>query len=162
MCAEQQRNLKKFEKRSSKNRALCSTFECVYPVDKQEILNNPVLLTGISGDTEMFFKMYLCASHSYEDQKCPSNCICFSATRSKANVLHFAAAYGNADFISTLLFPEESMLVDRSLSDHYKIMLERWLNSAISANGSFMFPFDVAVYYSMLTLLSYFSVCLLR
>ncbi|KAJ1357410.1 hypothetical protein KIN20_015551, partial [Parelaphostrongylus tenuis] len=123
-------------------------FECVYTVDQEDLVSKPVLLTAISNDVEKFYeicRMTVCLESS---GRCSSSCVCFSASRFGANVLHLAASHGNAEFIKAVLFPGEALPNERTFRHHYEIMLERWISGALSGGGAPMFPFDVAVYYN--------------
>ncbi|VDM74787.1 unnamed protein product [Strongylus vulgaris] len=149
--AEIERNAVKLERRS----VGCTTtiFECVYPVSAEVMSNNKVLLTGVCGDADAFFKLYLQNVHIKQRKQCYKNCICLSVSYLDPNVLHFAAAYGNAQFIKKVLFPEDSLPEDQPLRDHYKAkiyhylvvefvddinsiqtMIDGWLCAAISAD----------------------------
>ncbi|CAJ0602378.1 unnamed protein product [Cylicocyclus nassatus] len=144
--AEDARNAVKLERRSIG----CTTtlFECVYPVSTESMTSNKVLLTGVTGDAAAFFKLYLQNVHIRQGKQCYHDCICYSVSYRQPNVLHFAAAYGNAEFIKKVMFPEDALPHDQAIREHYKTMIEGWLLGAIEQGGTKMYPFDVAVFYN--------------
>ncbi|KAK5973032.1 hypothetical protein GCK32_006983 [Trichostrongylus colubriformis] len=148
-CEEKHRNSRKFDKRNLKQQKEGGDeFECLYPVPTEDMRNNPLLLTGVSGNIGMFFKLIAEKTHLIDDQTCHQDCICYSSTpTTKANVLHFAAAHGNAEFITSVLYPEPQRFANQQIRDHYNRMVARWLKSMISPSFSRLSPFDMAVFY---------------
>ncbi|KAK6060470.1 ankyrin repeat protein [Cooperia oncophora] len=123
-------------------------FECLYPVAAEDLKNNPLLLTGITANTGAFFKLVTENTRIIDDNSCYPNCICYSTSpTTRANVLHFAAAYGNAEFIKSVLYPEQDRFPNQQIREHYNGMISRWLRALIAPSCSRMSPFDMAVFY---------------
>ncbi|VDL75674.1 unnamed protein product [Nippostrongylus brasiliensis] len=72
--AEKERNSRKFFRRNAR---LMSdggdAFECVYPVAKTDVLDQPLLLAGISGNAKLFFKLVLEKTHFITKVLSPGN-----------------------------------------------------------------------------------------
>ncbi|RCN46236.1 ankyrin repeat protein, partial [Ancylostoma caninum] len=130
-----------------RNIGFTANFECVYPASKENMLSNRLLLTGIAGDANAFFQFYFKGVHMKDDTNCYDDCICLSVSPREPNVLHFAAAHGNAQFIKKILFPEKALPDDPVVRNHYANMMFCWSCSAIECSGTKMYPFDVAVFY---------------
>ncbi|KAK6746546.1 hypothetical protein RB195_000054 [Necator americanus] len=141
---EEERNLRKLERR---NTSCTPSFDCVYPVSKEIMMNNKLLLTGITGDADLFFSLYFKGVHMKDEHQCYPDCICVSVSYRQANVMHFAAAHGNAEFIKKVLFPGKTLPDDSIIRDHYRTTIYGWVCSAIEGMGTQMYPFDVAVLY---------------
>ncbi|VDO86955.1 unnamed protein product [Haemonchus placei] len=118
---ENQRNLRKFDKRNTKfTKGGGDKFECLYPVATEDMLSNPILLTGVSGNVGMFFKLVVQKTHMIDEESCYQDCICYSTSpATRANVLHFAAAHGNAELIKSILYPDEERFPNEQIHDHY-------------------------------------------
>ncbi|RCN30246.1 hypothetical protein ANCCAN_23984 [Ancylostoma caninum] len=137
-----------------RNIGFTADFECVYPASKENMLSNRLLLTGIAGDANAFFQFYFKGVHMRDDTNCYDDCICLSVSPREPNVLHFAAAHGNAQFIKKILFPEKALPDDPVVRNHYANMMFCWSCSAIECSGTKMYPFDVAVFYGLCTRIS--------
>ncbi|EYC46297.1 hypothetical protein Y032_0402g809 [Ancylostoma ceylanicum] len=142
--AEEERNLRKLERR---NIGFAANFECVYPASTEKMVSSKLLLTGVAGDTNAFFRLYFEGVHMKDDKSCYDDCICLSVSPRDPNVLHFAAAHGNAQFIKKVLFPDKALPDDPVVRDHYRNMMFAWACSAIDTISNQMYPFDVAVFY---------------
>uniref|UniRef100_A0A7I4YP88 ANK_REP_REGION domain-containing protein n=1 Tax=Haemonchus contortus TaxID=6289 RepID=A0A7I4YP88_HAECO len=146
---ENHRNLRKFDKRNTKfTKGGGDEFECLYPVAKEDMLNYPILLTGVSGNVGVFFKLVVQKTHMIDEESCYQDCICYSTSpATRANVLHFAAAHGNAELINSILYPDEERFPNEQIHDHYNRMITRWLRTPIATSFSRLLPFDMAVFY---------------